>query len=589
MSNNKKWLLYNKNADFTKIGKTFHVDPVIARIIRNRNITEMQDIKKFLYGDENDLYDPRLMKDADKLVNIIITKAETGKHIRIINDYDVDGVSSGYIWIRALRKIGANVSMRTPERLTDGYGINKNIIDEAYKDGVDTIITCDNGIAAIEEIAYAKSLGMTVLVTDHHEIPFEDTPDGRVYKKSNADAIVNPHQKECTYPFKGLCGAGVSYKLICLLYETLGLPFEDTKEFLEFAAFGTVADIMDLRDENRILVKLGLREIRNTKNIGMKALIEENDLTPIKISSYHFGFILGPCVNATGRLETAKLAVDLFLEQNEEKAKDMAKKLVYLNEERKSMTLKGVEDAIAQIEEKQMADDKVLVVYLPDVHESLAGIIAGRIREYYYRPVFVLTKAENGVKGSGRSIEEYSMYEEMVKCRGYFTRFGGHPMAAGLSMEESNIEPLRKALNNNAMLTKEDLIEKIRIDVPMPMEYASMDLVHQFDLLEPFGKGNTKPIFATKDVSILYASVIGKNQNVLKLKLKTPNGVHVDAIHFGDVEKFKSFCIEKHGEEEVKRAYAGIENDVKLSFIYYPSINSFRGVDSLQMIINDYC
>lgn len=590
MSNKKKWLVLNKKADFNQIASAFHIDPVIARIIRNRDVLELEDIKKYLYGAENDLYDPHLLKDADKLVAILKQKIEIGKRIRIVADYDVDGVTSGYEWMKALGRVGANVSIHVPDRMKDGYGINENIIKKAYEDGIDTILTCDNGIAAINEIDYAKSLGMTVLVTDHHEVPYEEVDGVKVYKTSKADAIVNPHQKDCNYPFKGLCGAGVSFKVITLLYEAFCVPKAELNDLIEFAAFGTVADVMDLKDENRIIVKLGLKQIRQTKNVGMKALIKANGLEPIQIGSYHFGFVLGPCVNATGRLETAEIALSLFLEEWEDKAGEIAKRLVDLNVERKDMTLKGVEDALNQIKENHMENDKVLIIYLPDVHESLAGIIAGRIREYYYRPVFVLTKTEDGgVKGSGRSIEEYSMYEEMVKCKEYFTKFGGHPMAAGLSMEEHNIEPLRTAINKNALLTEEDLIEKVHIDVPMPMEYATKDLVRQFELLEPFGKGNAKPIFATKDVNIVTASVIGKNHNVLKLKLKTPGNVIMDAIFFGDIETFKSYCIEKYGEEEVNKAYCGKANEVKLSFIYYPSINSFRGMETLQMVINDYC
>lgn len=585
----KKWIVQNKKADFNAVAKEFHIDPVIARIIRNREIMELKDIKTYLYGGVSDLYDAHLLKDADKLVGILKEKIKQKKPIRIIADYDVDGVTSGYEWMTGLKKVGAVVSVHIPDRMKDGYGINEAIIKKAYDDGIDTIVTCDNGIAAIDEIAYAKSLGMTVLVTDHHEIPYDEVDGKRIYKTSNADAIVNPHQHDCNYPFKGLCGAGVSFKVIGLLYEQFGIPKTALNELIEFAAFGTVADVMDLKDENRIIVKLGLRAIRQTKNIGMKALIKENGMEPIQINSYHFGFVLGPCVNATGRLETAEISLKLFLETDENKATELAQRLISLNAERKDMTLKGVEEALKQIEEKKMINDKVLIVYLPDIHESLAGIIAGRIREYYYRPVFVLTKAESGVKGSGRSIEEYSMYEEMVRCRQYFTKFGGHPMAAGLSMEEENIELLRKAMNENATLTEEDMVEKVRIDVPMPMEYASKELVHQFELLEPFGKGNEKPIFATKGLKIVSLDVIGKNKNVLKMKLKTPSERIVDAIHFGDVEKFKSYCIEKFGKEETDKAYQGVENTLEMSFIYYPSINSFRGMENLQMVVNDYC
>ena len=579
----------NKRADFNDIGKQFHIDPVIARIIRNRDITDLYDIKKYLYGNEKDLYDAHLLKDADLLVSILENKIKENKSIRIINDYDTDGVCSGYILLNGLKKCGAKVSIRVPDRMKDGYGINQAIIEQAHNDDVDTIITCDNGIAAINEIAYAKSLGMTVLVTDHHSIPYKDDENGnRTYLRSEADAIVNPHQIECTYPFDGLCGAGVAYKVIVLLYEKFRISATELDELLEFAAFATVADVMDLKDENRLIVRLGLKRIRGTKNIGMRALIEANGLQPIQINSYHFGFILGPCVNASGRLKTAQMSLELFMETNEDKALKVAQELVALNGERKDLTQQGLDEALKQITDKNMENDKVLVVYLPEVHESLAGIIAGRIREAYYKPVFVLTKGEEGVKGSGRSIEEYSMFEEMNKCSEYLDKFGGHPMAAGLSLKEENISKFREALNRNVTLTEEDLIEKVHIDVPMPLDYATKELVQQFQLLEPFGKANTKPIFADKNIRILSLNVVGKNQNVLKMKISNESNRNMEAMFFGDIEKFKNYCIEKFGEEAYQKAENGAENDIRLSIIYYPGINAFRGVETLQITINDY-
>lgn len=475
-----KWMLYNKRADFVSIAQKFHIDPLIAKVLRNKDLTTDEQINRYLNGGINDLYDPHLMKDMDKGVSVIIEKINHKKKIRVVNDYDVDGVASGHILYSALKRCGTDVSIRVPDRIKDGYGLNRNIIEEAHTDGIDTIITCDNGIAALEEIAYAKELGMTVVVTDHHSIPFEKDENGEIrYLKSEADAIINPHQIDCGYPYDGLCGAAVAWKFICVLYEKLGIAKDEAYDMIEFVAFATVADVMELTDENRILVKLGLKKINAgmCSNTGLKLLIEENSLQPDQVSAYHFGFVLGPCVNASGRLETAKIALRLFQEADTDKARKIAKRLIELNEERKALTLEGVEAAEEQIKKFHMEKDKVLVIYLPDVHESLAGIIAGRIRETYYRPVFVLTKGENGVKGSGRSIEEYSMFEEMNKCKEFLDGFGGHPMAAGLSLQAENIGSFRSALNEKTTLTDVDLVEKIHIDAAMPLSYVSMPLV----------------------------------------------------------------------------------------------------------------
>lgn len=585
-----KWILYNKRADFVSIAQKFHIDPLIAKVLRNKNLTTDEQINRYLNGGLNDLYEPRLMKDMDKGVAIIADKIRAKKKIRVVNDYDVDGVASGHILYTALARCGADVSIRVPDRIKDGYGLNRNIIEEAHADGIDTIITCDNGIAAIDEISYAKDLGMTVVVTDHHSIPFEKDENGEIrYVSSRADAIINPHQADCEYPYDGLCGAAVAWKFICVLYATMQIPSDEAYDMLEFVAFATVADVMELTDENRILVKLGLKKVNAgmCSNTGLKLLIEENSLQPDQISSYHFGFVLGPCVNASGRLETAKIALNLFQESDEDRARELARKLIELNEERKDLTSKGVEAAEEQIEKFHMENDKVLVVYLPDVHESLAGIIAGRIREHYYRPVFALTNGENGVKGSGRSIEEYSMFEEMNKCKEFLDGFGGHPMAAGLSLQVENIEPFRRALNERTMLTEADLVEKIHIDAAMPLSYVSMPLIMELDHLAPFGKGNEKPKFAEKDVEFASVKVIGKNHNVLKIRLKENNKWY-SAVSFGTVDQFEALCLQKYGENAFLDLVEG-KGHYSFSILYEPEIDSYNGRDSIQFIVRDFC
>ena len=584
----QQWLLLNKKADFKAIGEKFQIDQVTARIIRNRDLVEDEEIRRFLTGDLKDLYDPHLLKDGDLLVDFLFEKINADKTIRIIGDYDIDGVMATYVLKTALDRCGANVSIQIPDRIHDGYGLNLKLIEKAKEDGVDTILTCDNGIAAIDEIAYAKSLGMTVLVTDHHEIPFEEVDGVRMYKQSQADAIVNPHQENCAYPYKKLCGAAVAWKVVCLLYERMGIGFAEAEVLLENVAFATVGDIMPLTDENRILVKEGIKRIRKTKNIGMKALIGQCGLEPSQIDAFHFGFVLGPCINASGRLDTAKRALELFFQTNPATAVQIANELVVLNEERKELTREGVEAAIRFCEENDCEKDDVLVIYLPDVHESIAGIIAGRIREKYYKPAFVLTKGEEGVKGSGRSTEEYSMYEEMCKCQELFTKFGGHPMAAGLSLPEENVEIFRRKINELSSLSEMDKREKIRIDVPMPMDYVTMELVHEFSVLAPFGKENTKPVFADKQIRVSRMWIMGKNRNVLKLSLLSANGIPAMGIYFGDVDAFCKYIEEKFGKEELTAAFSGRANKISLSLVYYPKINSFRGEEELQFEIQYY-
>lgn len=583
----EKWFEIKKGADFNRLAGQFHISPVTARIIRNREVIGEEAVDRYLNGGLQDLYNPHLLKDADLLTDILITKIKEQKSIRIIGDYDIDGVMSTYILHQGIRRCGGRVDTRIPDRIRDGYGINDHLIEQAKEAEIDTIVTCDNGIAALDEIAHAKALGMTVLVTDHHEIPYSEEEGRRIYKKSAADAIVNPKQQDCPYPYKELCGAAVAFKVIQILYEKCGVPREEAWEFLENAAFATVGDVMDLTDENRILVKEGLKRIRHTKNKGMRALILQNNLEFDRINAYHFGFVLGPCINASGRLETAKIALSLFLQEDEREAAEIAAELVELNAQRKDMTAEGVELAVKAVEEENVGE-KVMVIYLPDVHESLAGIIAGRIREMYHRPTLVLTKSEEGVKGSGRSIEAYSMYEELCKCEEFFTKFGGHPMAAGISMKEADIEAFREKINACCELTDEDFIPKIKIDVPVPADWPDTSFVRELDLLEPFGKGNTKPQFADKNIGIEHMYIVGKNRNVLKLWLRTGGGGRISAVYFGDIERFLGYYREKFGEPEVERALCGRENAIRMSMVYYPEINVYQGRESVQLVIKNY-
>ena len=568
----EKWVVSAKKADFQGISNRFGVDPVIARLIRNREQITDEEIDMYLHGKLRNLHAWKELKGIEELLNILIQKIQQKKKIRIIGDYDIDGVCSTYILLQGLKKAHALVDIDIPDRMKDGYGISKELIERAYEKGIDTIITCDNGISAMEQIDYAKEKNMTVLVTDHHEIPYEEREDGSIERfLPNADAIVNPKQEGCPYPFKEICGAMVAFKVVWGLFEKLSIPLSEIEELIPFAAIATVGDVMDLVDENRILVKEGLRRIQNTKNEGLKALIRVNNLENKEITAYHIGFVLGPCINASGRLSTAKRALELLLSKDTKEASVLAEDLKELNDSRKDMTVKGVEKAVEIIENTELKNDRVLVVYLPDCHESLAGIIAGRIRERYTKPVFVLTRGEEGVKGSGRSIEAYHMFQEMVKCKELLTKFGGHPMAAGLSMEEKNIEKFRRKLNENCTLTEEDMVEKIVIDVPMPMSYVTLPLIRQLGQLEPFGKGNTKPIFAQKDIRFSNCKVFGKNRNVVKMKAQDSFGFGAECIWFGDGDAF----LERLKEKDV------------WDVIYYPSVNAFQGRESMEMIIQN--
>lgn len=569
----EKWMVYNKKADFQKIGSEFGIDPVIARLIRNRDIQDMKEIRSYLYGTLAEIPSPWKMKDMERAVQILQKKITQKKKIRIIGDYDIDGVTATCILLKGLKRLNANVDTYIPDRVKDGYGMHEQLIDKALEDGIDTILTCDNGIAAAAEIEYAKKEGLTVIVTDHHDIPFRDTEDGRIWIIPKADAVVNPKQNDCLYPNKNICGAVVAWKLIWALYERLGIDSDEIWDFLELAAIATVGDVMDLQGENRIIVKEGLKKLSSTSFEGLKALICVNNLEGAEITAYHVGFVIGPCINASGRLDTAARSLELLLADNMEDAMKLADDLYDLNQSRKAMTEQGKEQAIQSIEENNLGKDRVLVVYLPDCHESLAGIIAGRIREAYNKPVFVLTKGADGVKGSGRSIEAYSMYEELVKCSDLLTQFGGHPMAAGLSMEKKNVELFRRHLNDNCTLTEQDLIPKIMIDVPMPISYLSKKLTEQLKVLEPFGKGNSKPLFAQKNLRAVGIRVFGRNRNVAKMLLIDENGIKMDAVYFGEAQEFVDF-VQAHDT---------------ISVTYYPEINVFQGRENLQVVIKNYC
>lgn len=569
----EKWMVYNKKADFQKIGSEFGIDPVIARLIRNRDIQDMKEIRSYLYGTLAEIPSPWKMKDMERAVQILQKKITQKKKIRIIGDYDIDGVTATCILLKGLKRLNANVDTYIPDRVKDGYGMHEQLIDKALEDGIDTILTCDNGIAAAAEIEYAKKEGLTVIVTDHHDIPFRDTEDGRIWIIPKADAVVNPKQNDCLYSNKNICGAVVAWKLIWALYERLGIDSDEMWDFLELAAIATVGDVMDLQGENRIIVKEGLKKLSSTSFEGLKALICVNNLEGAEITAYHVGFVIGPCINASGRLDTAARSLELLLADNMEDAMKLADDLYDLNQSRKAMTEQGKEQAIQSIEENNLGKDRVLVVYLPDCHESLAGIIAGRIREAYNKPVFVLTKGSDGVKGSGRSIEAYSMYEELVKCSDLLMQFGGHPMAAGLSMEEKNVELFRRRLNDNCTLTEQDLIPKIMIDVPMPISYLSKKLTEQLKVLEPFGKGNSKPLFAQKNLRAVGIRVFGRNRNVAKMLLIDENGIKMDAVYFGEAQEFVDF-VQAHDT---------------ISVTYYPEINVFQGRENLQVVIKNYC
>lgn len=584
----EQWVLLRKGADFAAIGEKFHISPRLACLIRNRDVIGDENIECYLNGTIADLYDGMLLKDMDKAVNILMEKIENGERIRIIGDYDIDGVNATYILLEGLENLGADVDMDIPDRILDGYGLNRHLIDRAFEAGIDTIVTCDNGIAASEEIAYGKSLDMTIVVTDHHEVPYEETGEERRYLLPPADAVVDPKRADCEYPFKGLCGAAVAYKLVEALYEAMDRDVEDMDYLMEEVAIATVGDVMDLVGENRIFVKQGLEMLRRTTNPGLKSLIECTGLDLENISSYHIGFVLGPCMNASGRLDTAKRALNLLRAKSKKEADILAGNLKALNDSRKDMTEEAVEQAVRQVEETPVGRDKVLVVYLPDCHESLAGIVAGRVRERYYKPTYVLTDAEEGVKGSGRSIDAYHMYEELSKCKNLLTRFGGHKLAAGLSLPKENVERFRQAVNAVCTLSEKDLREKVSIDMQMPFSCVTEKFIEELELLEPFGKGNPKPVFAEKNVEILNARRIGKNQNMLKMLVKDETGTAIEALYFGDAQKLLDTISQKYGKEQTEKVFTRQCRGIKMSFTYYPGINEYKGKKTPQIIITHF-
>ena len=586
-----KWIGINKKADFNQIAEQYHIDPVIARIMRNRELITEEDMQNYLYGTSEAFHSYTLLKDMKKAVAILAQKIKDKKKLRIVGDYDVDGVCATYILWKGLSRCGAVIDCVIPERMKDGYGISNQLIEDAVIQEIDTIITCDNGIAALKAISFAKKEGLTCIITDHHEVPYEECEGKKIYTLPQADAIIDPKQEDCSYPYKGICGAYVAYKLIEGIFEQFHIADTEKQELMEMAGIATVCDVMDLTDENRVLVKQTLLGLQNAKNPGMKALIQVNKLDVKTLTAYHIGFIIGPCINATGRMDTAQIALELLQSQTFEDAIVSATKLKQLNESRKELTEKGIEDAKNIIEEKKWMQDKVMVVYLPNLHESLAGIIAGRIREQYIKPVFVLTKSEDIVKGSARSIEAYSLYEEMTKCKEFFTQYGGHRMAAGFSMKEENIDAFRTKINEICTLTPEDYEETIRIDVPMPFSYVKKELIEQFSLLEPFGPGNTKPVFAQKNLEFLNAKKMG-NGNMAKFTVSDMEHNRYEVVLFRNLEQFISYVKDKYGAEAVTKLFTeenkSGKQTIMLDVIYYPSLNEYRGRSSIQFIMQDY-
>lgn len=584
----ERWVLLRKGADFEAIGKKYQISPRLACLIRNRDVIGEEAVDRYLNGTISDLYDGMLMKDMDKAIDILKEKILEDKKIRVIGDYDIDGVNATYILLEGLERLGADVDSDIPDRISDGYGLNRHLVERAYEAGVDTLITCDNGIAAADEIAYGKEMGMTVIVTDHHEVPFDEHDGEKRYRIPPADAVMDPKQPDCLYPFKGLCGAAVAYKMMEALWESMGKDSADLDDLIENVAIATIGDVMDLEDENRIFVKEGLQMLRRTKNPGLKALIECTGIDKNSLNSYHIGFVLGPCINASGRLDTAKRALELLRAGTQKEADTLAGDLKALNDSRKDMTEEAVKQAEEQVETTTISKDKVLVVYLPDCHESLAGIVAGRIRENYYKPVFVLTDAEEGVKGSGRSIDGYHMYEELNKCKELLTKFGGHRLAAGLSLPKENVGKFREMLNKNCTLTEEEMKEKVTIDMEMPFGCVTEGLVKELELLEPFGKGNTKPVFAARDVTLLGARILGKDRNVLKLQVQDVNGCRIEAMLFHHADDFLGKLEEQYGKTEVEALLKGRGRQIRISMTYYPDINEYMGKKTPQIVVTHY-
>ena len=589
----EKWMMAAKKADFNRIGQMFHVSPVLARIMVNRGIKTDEEIQKYLYGNLEDLYDPESMKDLKKGVDRIAELIRDHQKVCIASDFDVDGVFAGYILWRGIQRCGGQAYVEAPDRIMEGYGLNERIVQNAHENGAKCILTCDNGIAALEPIRLAKSLGLQVIVTDHHEVIYRteidaDGNEQRIYELPCADAVIDPKQSDCAYPFKGLCGAGVAFKFIEVLYKEFGISKEELYELVPFAAIATVADVMDLVDENRILVKYGLKAISGIPHLGLQAIMRHSGLNKDAITAYQIGFVIGPCFNAAGRLDHADMAIRLLQTEDPNTAERLASELVELNQSRKEMTVLGYERAVRMIEEEKLNESSVMILCLEGCHESLVGIIAGRLKEKYNRPVIVGVETEHGIKASGRSIEAYNMYEKLNECRSLFERFGGHAMAAGMTFKKENLQVLRDSLNAQCGLTKEDLTRIVHIDVPMPLDYISEKFVGELELLEPFGKANAKPVFAERHFQILRATILGKNQNVLKMRVRNDNGVTMEALYFGDIQAFDAYVEKMYGTDARNRMYAGLTNPVDLAFTYYPSVNSYMGRQTLQIIVQNF-
>lgn len=585
-----KWILQRKSADYATLSSKLNVDPVIVRLMVNRGLSTYEEMEEYLHPTLNNLPDPHLFADMDLACELLMEAIDEGTKIRVVGDYDVDGIMSTYILTTALREAGADVDYAVPHRMVDGYGINPDMVQRAFDEGIRFIITCDNGIAASPAIDLAKELGMTFVVTDHHEVPFELASDGvtKIQQIPHADAVVDPKRDDCNYPFKGICGAQVAWKLVDVLYEFLGIEKEKADAFLQFASIATVCDVMELKGENRATVYHGIKAIENTDNIGLNALLARNELKGKPLSCYHLGFVIGPCLNASGRLDTAGRAIELLMETDNAKALAMANELVELNGQRKTMTQTGIDKAKEQIESTSLINDRVLVIYIPELHESLAGIVAGRIRETYNKPVLVITDAEEGAKGSGRSIPAYNMFEELTAVKDVFTKFGGHPMAAGISLPTEKIDELRERLNQNCTLTEDDMQEIIKIDCDMPLSYITDKLIDSIDMLAPFGTGNSKPLFALKNIPIQKMAYMGKEGQYLRMSLQTENGGNMTGLMFRGVEDFEQAIIDKYGETAWQGLFSGSNSNVAMDIVYEPSINEFRGNRSVQIIVENF-
>ena len=587
----ERWRLYAKKADFAAISKAYGINQVTARIMRNRGVETKEEIESYLKGDLDYLSDPALMKDADKAASLLDAAIANNELIAISSDFDNDGIFSGLLLKEAIIELGGRAAIFTPNRVMEGYGVNSRIVEEANAKGASVLLTCDNGIAAFEAIEEAKKLGMTVIVTDHHEVPFEEHDGKKTYLLPKADAIVDPKQEDCAYPFKSLCGTGVAYQLMTLLFRRMKRTMSRQEIFLQYTAIATVADVMELVGENRILVRKGLSYLNHTNHIGLRALMEVCGITPEQVRAYHIGFILGPCFNAAGRLDTIVHALALLESKEYDQALALAGELWAMNEERKELTRVGTERAVELIEHATWKDEHVYLVYIKDCHESVAGIIAGRLRERYYRPVLVFTDAseEGQIKASGRSIDDYDMFTELSAFRSLFLRFGGHKMAAGLTMEKKNLETLRDGLNARCTLTQTQLMPLVMIDAAMPLGYISEEVIADLEKLEPFGRANEKPLFAQQHLSVLRLLRIGKNRNVVKMSVMGPEGIIMDALYFGDTDVFFDFLEEEYGRDNVAAALRGMRNTIDIGVTYYPQINEFQGKRSLQIVIQNYC